>query len=115
MTQTPTSQTNTSRISRKCLSILIQQISVLVISSQIKISKNRCLFDVLLMSIFIDLVLILWSKSHQIDDHNISIQKVLSGQDRLRHYFLFVPIFESRSLGRTTGALANSAMPMLKF
>jgi hypothetical protein len=48
----PTRQTSTSRINRKCVSVLIQVV-VLLISSQI----NRCLADDFLMSIFFDLIL----------------------------------------------------------
>jgi hypothetical protein len=49
---TPTRQISTSRTNKKCLSVLIQQVVVLEISSQIKISKT-CLFDICLLSIFI--------------------------------------------------------------
>jgi hypothetical protein len=48
----PTRQTSTSRTNNKCLSVLIQQVVVLLISSQINISK-RCIFDIYLTSIFI--------------------------------------------------------------
>jgi hypothetical protein len=48
----PTRQTSTSRTNKKCLSVLIQQVVVILISIQINISK-RCLFDIFLMSIFI--------------------------------------------------------------
>jgi hypothetical protein len=54
---TPTRQTSTSRINRKCLSCLMQQVVVLLISSQIKILK-RCLVDVLLMAIIFNLILV---------------------------------------------------------
>jgi hypothetical protein len=47
-----TRQTSTSRTNKKCLSDLIQQVVVLLISSKINISK-KCLFDIYLMSILI--------------------------------------------------------------
>ncbi len=44
----PTRQTSTSSTNKKCLSVLIQQVVVLLISIQIKISK-RCLFDIFIL------------------------------------------------------------------